>query len=355
MKHPYQYVLEDLLKLPGSKFVNQDQIRMKCPICNHHNNKLYVGLNRSLLPKMVLGFECKHCPYTGSVTKKFLDNYDIQGHDEYLKELKTRKQATRVINPISKLEKMNFKIPDYILPEDQFKVDYLSKRFNREVTIRDIKKYKIILNFKDFFKYNNFDYTQYESQDREALNKLEYLADEFTKHFVGMLSVDNNKINFRNISSKSIKKRYMVYVVNRNIGNPYIYMPDVPIDLLAPQPTIHMSEGTYDIIGIKELFSDDDDYSHVYVSVGTRKAYVRCLKQVLKMTVFLNAELIVYIDNDDDVDLRFYRDLFKEFEPLFDDIVIICNEAIDDKGKPVKDFGDLSKPFKLARYSLYRK
>ena len=73
------------------------------------------------------------------------------------------------------------------------------------------------------------------------------------------------------------------------------------------------------------------------------------------MTVFLNAELIVYIDNDDDVDLRFYRDLFKEFEPLFDDIVIICNEAIDDKGKPVKDFGDLSKPFKLARYSLYRK
>lgn len=346
---PHEYILEDLLKVPGSLPAGKDQIRMHCPICNHPKPKLYVGINKSLLPKMILGYDCKHCSFQGTVGQKFLQMFDITGNEDYVKDIKQRKSIVKTVNPITKMEKLDLKIPDKILPEDEFKMDYLSKRFGRKVTIKDLKTYKIVLNFKQFFEFNNFDYLQFED-NKERRKNIEFLADEYSKHFVGMLSVDNNKINFRNLNSEVFKnKRYMVYVINKNIGNPYMYLPDIPIDLMAAQPTIHMAEGNYDIIGVKEYFMFDEDYSNIFVAIGTKKAYSRVLKQVLKMTGFLNAKLNIYADNDMDSDLDTYRSMLKEFRPLFEEISVIYNEAVDEKGKPCKDFGDLSKPIKPVR------
>jgi hypothetical protein len=147
----------------------------------------------------------------------------------------------------------------------------------------------------------------------------------------------------------------MVHVINKNIGNPYMYMPDIPVDLLASEPVINMAEGNYDIIGAKELFFLNESYDNVFVAIGTRAAYKRVLNQILKMTGFLNAKINIFADYDNDATdieseegLKWYKDLFKDYRCLFSEINIIYNVAKykDEKGVEhfSKDFGDLSKP-----------
>lgn len=337
---PYEYVLQELLKLPGSHTTGSvDQIRIHCPMCNHEKSKLYVGLMKD--SDNLLGYDCKHCPFSGKVGPSFLKLFNIDAPD-YLENFKNNKRNTKIFNPITKMTKLDLKIPNYILPEDQFKLDYLNKRFQANLTVDDLKTYKIVLNFKDLFKYNNFDYLQFEP-DPSKRKYIEELADEYTKHFVGMLSIDNNKINLRNINSTTIVKRYMVHVINKNIANPYMYMPDFPIDLFAANPVFNMAEGNYDIIGVqRRFFLNNDDPSNIFVAVGTKKAYKRVLIQLIKMTGFLNAKINIFADNDPDSSLDMYRDMFKEYRPMLDEINIIYNNAS-------KDFGDLSKPIEPVK------
>jgi len=360
---PYQYVLEDLLKVPGSLQAGQDEIRMLCPVCGHPKPKLYVGLYRALLPKKVLTYDCKHCQFQGGVGPKFLKMFNVEPNADYLEGMKKQSRTTtKTLNPVTKMEKMDLKIPDRILSQDQFKLEYLESRFNRKLTVKDLRTYKIVLNFKDFFDYNNVNPLDYiDKTDKSKYDYQRFLFNEYTKHFVGMLSVDNNKLNLRNINSEKLaNKRYMVHTINKAINNPYMYMPDIPIDIMSPSPTINMAEGNYDIIGAKETYFLNEDYSNIFVAVGTRKAYKRVLNQIMKMTGFVNAKINIFADNDGDINgvnnIDFYKDLFKEFRPLYEDITLNYNIAdyTDERGKlvPCKDFGNLSHPIKLEKVEI---
>ena len=360
---PYQYILEDLLKVPGSLPAGQDEIRMLCPVCRHPKPKLYVGLYKALLPKKVLTYDCKHCQFQGGVGPKFLKMFNVEPNQEYLEGMKKQsRSSTKIINPVTKMEKMDLKIPDRILQQDEFKVKYLEGRFGRKITVKDLKTYKIVLNFNDFFEFNNVDPTVYiDKTDERKYQYQLFLFNEYTNHFVGMLSVDNNKLNLRNINSKALaNKRYMVHTINKSITNPYMYMPDIPIDIMSVHPTINMAEGNYDIIGAKETYFLNEDYSDVFVAVGTRKAYKRVLNQIMKMTGFINAKINIFADNDGDINgmnnIDFYKDLFKEFRPLYEDITLNYNVAdyTDENGRviPCKDFGNLSHPIKLEKVEI---
>lgn len=357
----YEKILQILLQIPGSVKINDCQIRMHCPVCDKKDNKLYVGLSHNPIftnkGMKVLGYGCKQCLFSGMVGKRFFDRLGIKYDKELLNSTKISTNNNKTINTITKFQKLDLKIPNFIRPEDKFKVDYLSSRFGRSITIKDIQKYKIVLNFNDLFEFNKYDlYAQAESKDQ--VNKIKYLADEYTKHFVGLLSVDNNKVNLRNIDSEKFKnKRYMVYVIDKNINNPYMYMPVTQLNLLSNNPVINMAEGNYDIIGAKELYFPEDHNNMIFVAIGTRTAYKRALDQILKMTGFLNAKINIFADNDSDTDLNWYREMFKDWHTLFDNISIHYNTAvyIDEHGreKPCKDFGNLSHPVKLESYDLF--
>lgn len=359
----YELILKKLLELPGSLSAGQDQIRIVCPVCKNVKAKCYVGIHKRILQeqgKKILGYECKHCLFHGLVGPKFFKTLGIEVDKDTLESMKFHKEIIKTINPVTKMEKLDIKIPDFIRPEDKFKIDYLSKRFGRKVTIQDIKKYKIVVNFRDLYQVNNLNlFSNLDQKDPEYTKKrnyLKFLGAEFADHFVGMLSVDNNKINLRNINSEKLKsKRYMVHVINKNIGNPYMYMPDIPVDLLATEPVINMAEGNYDIIGAKELFFLNENYDNIFVAIGTRAAYKRVLNQILKMTGFLNAKINIFADFDNDSTdieseegLKWYKELFQDYRCLFNEINIIYNTAKykDENGIEhfSKDFGDLSKP-----------
>ena len=306
--------------------------------------------------------------------------FNLEPVPDYFKSIKKISHSIyKVVNPVTGLTKNDFKIPDHINPEDKFKLDYLASRFVRRFDINDLKKYKIILNFRDFCEFNKIDPIKYlETTDEDKIAYAKRMFEEFTNHFVGILSFDNNKINFRNINSEYLKsKRYMMQTLDKHIVNPYMYIPDIPFDIMCKKPTINMTEGAYDIIGVKELYYQNDDYSNVFVAVGSRNSYGRSLLQVLKMTCFLNAKLNIFADND--LDLRYgeetvcvqwYKDMFKKFynfpsllkeggyghalmyKPIFSSITLNFNTAVDETGKPYKDFGNLSNPIKLERFEI---
>ncbi len=340
----YKYVLQQLLKLPGAATTSdENQIRIFCPKCHniHPKAKLYVGIIKG--SGNLLGYDCKYCPYSGKVDKEFLDQFGIEAED-YIKEVKEGKKPSKIVSLVGDLVKLNLKIPNYIREEDKPKIEYLESRLQKRITMKDIQEYKIVLNFKDFFNYNRYDYLQ-NATDNYQRQLIEENADEYSKNFVGMLSVDNNKINLRNLGSKKINKRYMVHVIDKSIGNPYMYMPDIPIDIMSVNPTINMAEGNYDIIGARELFFDKNDYSNVFVAIGTKKAYKRVLDQVLKMTCFLNANINIFADNDADSNLNFYREMFREYRGIFPEITIFYNTKS-------KDFGDLREPIEVKRCKI---
>lgn len=354
----YQKILQLLLTIPGSIRVNDNQIRMHCPVCNKKESKLYVGLSRNPIftskGLKILGYNCKHCLFSGNVGKKFYDTLGIKVDKDLLQIQHYKPGMLKNINTITKYETLNLKIPDFIRPEDEFKMEYLNKRFNRKLSIKDIITYKIVLNVKDLYDFNKLDILEYvDKTDKKACMTTKYLIDEYSKHFVGMLSVDNNKINLRNVNSEKFKsKRYMVHVINKNIGNPYLYIPSTKIDLLTLNPVICIAEGNYDILGAKELYFLEDRTDVVFAAIGTRTAYKRALSQIMKMTGFINAQIHIFADNDKDTNLQWYVDMFKEWRHLFDTIHIHYNIAVDKNNVPCKDFGNLSNPVELQSYEI---
>ena len=217
------------------------------------------------------------------------------------------------------------------------------------------------MNFKDFCQFNKINPVKFlETDDARKIDYAKFLFNEYTKYFVGMLSVDNNKINLRNVNSEALKnKRYMVHQFNKKMINPYIYIPDLPFDIMCKHPTINMAEANYDILGAKELYFSDDDYSNIFIAVGTRKAYPRALMQVMKMTGFLNAKINIFADNDEElrepgeeVCIQWYKNMFNDLRGVFENITLNFNIASDSDGKLCKDFGDLSKPIKLAKFEI---
>ena len=352
---------EILLKLPHAHTCLGDEIRLRCPICNKPDDKLYVGpmKNDQFSKEIKLGYNCKQCQYSGIVGKKFLEKLGIN-YDGTIKDL-TKYDPTpttvKSINPATKLKKLDLKIPNWINPKDQFKVDYLSNRFNRDITVEDLITYKIVLNFRDLLEFNKLKLLEFEDKnDVKRCDFLRFQAKQYSDHFVGMLTLDNNKINFRNINSKYYTekgKRYMVHVINKNISNPYLYMVSNPINLLTPNPIINMAEGNYDIIGARELyFKDNVENNCVFVAIGTRTAYKRSLSQILKMTGFFNAKINIFADNDKDTNLGWYKDMFKEWKYLFPEITINYNIAKDKNGNDCKDFGNLSNPVELKKFII---
>ena len=73
-----------------------------------------------------------------------------------------------------------------------------------------------------------------------------------------------------------------------------------------------------------------------------------------------NVTINIFADNDGDINgmnnIDFYKDLFKEFRPLYEDITLNYNVAdyTDENGRviPCKDFGNLSHPIKLEKVEI---
>lgn len=350
-------IIEELMLTPGAKRTSlPDQIHVRCRFCGDSQNKnsahMYVGISRKDSSK--LGYECKKCSTAGYVNEDFLKLYDIDP-TQYLRYLKSNTSGLRKTFDMNKNKKLDVRIPDIIKSSDRFKVEYIEKRLGRKITPEDIDNMKIVLNLNQFLNYNKIDAVSLlpklpinDTADIKFMNDRNnrYIEtiNELSNNFFGFLSSNNNRITMRNMGSVKMTEKYHVFTIDPSISDPFIYYPKMKIDICSDCPEIVMTEGVFDILNVREKFySDRKDLSNVFfVAVGGSGSYRRCLKNVLKMTGFIDGHVTIF--SDADISMDNYKKIFLEYSNYLK-FKIIYNTSS-------KDFGDSSEPINPRSYRL---
>jgi len=212
------------------------------------------------------------------------------------------------------------------------KLSYLNERLGLNLSIKDADKFKIILNFKEFFVYNKI--TTY-TEDPVILQKL-------NKYAIGFLSYDCSNIIFRSIVDKSISGfRYHVYNIFGNYEtSKRFYTIGNKVDLLSKEINIITTEGIIDLIGVyNHFYSDIKDQSNYLFAAINGKGY-NLVFQYLARLGFLDVNLNIYSDSD--VNLNFYKSIKNSNEFLSNQKIKVFYNKINKDYGVKKDEIDLS-------------
>jgi hypothetical protein len=269
------------------------------------------------------------------VTPKFLHEIDIKNQifDETLIAINRQNRVLKKIGTIHNDMNREWEIPTDINKNNIFKINYLKSRTGINFTETKIKKYKIILNIKEFLNLNKI------ILDDKGIYSI---LDELDAYAIGFLSYNNNIINLRNISSKLIKTRYVNIKIDKKIMFPYLYIPPSEVDLLTSFPTIAVGEGAFDILCIRKRFFTDDSNNIIFGSVGSAGSYKRAIKKMINLTCFIGGDILIFSDKD--VKLETYEKDLNEFKGIYK-IKVIYN-------KLNKDFGEINEECKLQTCTI---
>ena len=189
----------------------------------------------------------------------------------------------------------------------------------------DCKRLKIVLNLLDLFKVNHLQATRHEN--------IMYQLDH---NFMGFLSFDNAFVNLRNLNlSKDIYEGINRRYINYNLFNKYdnsqrFYTIPTQIDLYKPV-TIHIAEGSFDILSVYLNLPQYNSGNDIYTSIGGNayKGIIRFFITQLKLP-----NVIIHIYPDNDIERYKMIDVANYIAPLNIPLYIHRNKR---KGK--KDFG----------------
>lgn len=325
------YIQKKLLNLEVSYLKSQGtQVLVRCPFCedskkNPHHAHFYIGF----MENGIIVYDCKRCPASGKMTKDVMHKLGIEDEniDKYL-DSKIKVGVNKKIVYDNNIY-TDWKIPNTITEKDLKKVRYFEQRTGIKVTQKTIQDYKIILNLKDFLKFNQIDYLENLNTKRERVFH-ENMITDLSEHFIGVLTFNKNIIQLRNIDSIINKKRYINYTINKSIKAPMMYIPTANIDIMASNPKILMAEGFFDIICVKNKFFPDANNNMIFCSTGSKGSYTKALTTLMKITGWIDARVLIFSDKD--VELEEYSE---RIFPLYKNMLkmdIFYN-------KPFKDFG----------------
>ena len=243
-----QNMLEELLLLPYANYDNiRHQLMVRCPFCGdsvkHHDSTHFgIKINPSDIKEPIL-FHCFRCNIGGfmdSRTMRLLGSYNMEVNNS-LYEI--NRNATRLngksLSMSDSLIKM--KIPEVIINERSLKKhEYIEKRLGLKLDMNDLAQKKVIYNFGNLLKENNFN----------KVNCSAEMAKMLQEDYVGFLSAKNEYINFRDTGNN--KMRWYIYNVAGRIDNTrkFYIMPN-KIDLFTKDMIIiNICEGAFDALGI---------------------------------------------------------------------------------------------------------
>lgn len=312
------------------------EIIIRCPYCgdsskNSSHTHLYIGLNK----KNKIPWYCQKCTEQGHVDNNFLKDIGLYESElalqcdsvkkQYLKNKKTRKFndeeiKARLINSKNKKEK------DLIIPayretkNNKAKYDYINSRYSFDLTPEEyIKKYKVIFSFKDFILQNEI----------EDVNVSDYMLKKLINDYIGFLSSDQSYIVFRNIRKCEKSERYYMFNIFDDETGKRFYTVNGEVDIMEEKITLVLSEGPFDIIGIKEYFYKNKKKNYIFASVNG-KGYNLVVNYIARLG-FLNMDIEIY--SDQDVNIEKYKN-FKKNCPVFmyNNVKVFYNTLDKDTG-----------------------
>lgn len=326
-------IIEALEELPAYS-VNRTGIQhtVRCPYCGDSSNPnhAHFSIKIDANDDSPMVYRClKDGVNHGILTEDVLADLGIHLNDRDHESFKAyMKKSTKYINnrrtivqtevykaPLGKPTNLN-----------RIKLAYLNQRLGLHWTFEDALNYKIVFSLSDFMQYN-------EIENIEAIidNRYLWVIDNF---YVGFLSANNNCIQFRYVPTIDQNRQYGRYqkvIINpRNVSQATFYSIPSRIDLLYQgELHVHVAEGTFDIISVKENLKPNYENQIFYASCGY--GYMTIMRYLISNGICNNIHLHVYADKDKDDREQFRYIRSDPLNEWFDHITIHRNQFGDEK------------------------
>jgi len=302
----YDLTLYEYLK-PNLKVcyltVRKDETVIRCPFCGDSNewNHAHFYINNTPPFK----FYCQRCNTTGVFSKELLNTLNLFSKDMSMYLVKSVNDYKLKINRKygnSYLNYFNNKKEPIVLPK-QFnelelkKKKYFEDRLGFELNDYNIKKYRIILNLRDYFELNDIKIT--DINKKTLIYKLDISS-------IGFLLNDHNTICCRYLNPTD-KRYFNLKIFDEEIMiSKKFYSIQNKLDLQQPVFNINLTEGIFDIVSVfHNIYDEKLNINDIFISVNG-KSFDFVLNHLMKLGV-LNADINIYSDND--VNKKFFNKL----------------------------------------------
>lgn len=312
----FEILKEYLVQNNGAKVARGGrEIIKRCHICGDSRDlsdaHMYIGMNNG-----VIVYNCFKCNNSGVVDGNFLRN--IGCYDPNILAIVQEQNKTSISSNPSYLgstrmiRRSELAIP---LSNNEYamkKLSYLNNRLGPYFDLKDLPKYKIILNLKDFLDINNI--TRYTRNPE--------LVDLLDKFFIGFLSADGSYVILRRLVPEGklpqyIDTRYVNYnIFGTNTGNKMYIIPTfISIHNLYNAPiSVHIAEGCFDILSIAKMTEEYDDKGNYIFMAVCGKSYMSAIEYIINAYGFINLEIHLYPDNDvNDYEIKKITDKLQAF------------------------------------------
>ena len=276
--------------------VNGVQHYVRCPYCGDSKNPNHghFSIKIDLSSDVPMVYRCLKCSVSGLLTEDALYELDIPLNESMKKDLVMyTKRAAKKSNLVN-LETENYQVPlvtsDHLVDQ---KLDYFNKRLGLDFDPIKAKNHKIILDFFTFIKMNHLI-----TKEKNQLESLTFsMIQNLQQNYIGFLSCNNNLIIFRDITGRQ-KYRYFKLILNDKNTNPdsFFACPS-SISLMYTHPIhVHVAEGTFDILSIKENMIGEKENHYFYASCGFGGVVI--LKYLIRHGMNTGIHLHLYSDRD---------------------------------------------------------
>jgi len=320
---------------------SKDELVIRCCYCSDSQKSslhthMYIGLDN----EYCFPYYCQKCTASGIVDRDFLKDinvydYILMGEIEKFNkknsfEKKNKKSKDNSYNVKSLIKKQSLILPEFKgTSRENAKLDYINSRYSFNLEPEQyIHDYKVIFSFKQFIEQNEI----------EDIYLNDYMLKNIIRNYIGFLSSDQNYIIFRNIDSNCKKnERYYMYNIYNNPAGKRFYTCNSKIDLLTPKIELVMSEGPFDILGIREYFYKGNTENKIFTSVNG-KGYGLIINHFARLG-FLNMDITIY--SDADVNISLYHSLKRQNLVMGNNKIKVLYNTIE------KDYGTKLNHIKL--------
>lgn len=287
-------LIQKLADLPVY-YPSDDQLEhnVRCPYCgDSQKDPTHAHLWIHIDPDSneAMPWLCFRCGVSGKVDADLLSDLDIPVDEHELKQLKSyNRRADKIMARKTIVKTEKFRVPE--CQPNYFtdaKIEYLNGRLGLRFGYEECQQNKVILSLDQFMRYNAL--TSIPGVEPWKLRNLE-------SDYIGFLSTNNNLITFRNIHSDA-KYRYSKIILNPyNTSNASFYSVPVQVPLFYEGPlTIHIAEGTFDILSIRYNMSLPTENAVFYASCGYR--YLGIIKHLVRIGMCTDLVAHIYADRD---------------------------------------------------------
>lgn len=293
MENDIKLYMIELLEQRGAyhRSVNQMQHYTRCPYCGDSKNMshAHLSIHINVDDDTPMLFRCLKCGVSGIVSEHVFDELGLYIDSESRKQLRlfNRKGIKRM--GLTNMDREAYTVPLYhkSILNDQ-KLNYINQRLGTSIGYEKAHSYKIVLNLFDFMKHNE-------------LKMIDGVSDGMMQtlhnNYVGYLSCNNNSIVFRDITDTQKYRYFKVKLNQKNMNGDSFYSLPSSIPLLYTDDIhVHLAEGSFDILSIRENLVREEENNFYYATCGFGGAVI--LHYLIHHGINTGIHLHLYSDAD---------------------------------------------------------